>query len=118
MTRQERPLVPVMLDLLENAYHILVEREAPPRDERLRIEAVIDDLRWYSERLGMQRWEVHPRPGHWSFAENLWHITEQAIDEAREAQPPPVRYFIDHGKEHVGQAAEIFALFEYKEAGL
>ena len=115
MTEQERPLVPAMLDLLEDAYRLLVERELPPNDDRLRIKTVIDDLRWYSERLGPQRWEVQPRFGHWSFAENLWHITEQAIDEAREVQPPPVRYFIDHGKEHVGQAAEIFALFEYSD---
>ena len=69
--------------------------------------------RWYAARLGEERCEVPPRPGRWSLAENIWHITEQASAAADSSQPRPVVYYIDHGKEHVGQAAEIFALFEY-----
>jgi hypothetical protein len=37
----------------------------------------------------------------------------QAIVDAGVEQPLSITYYIDHGKEHVGQAAEIYALFEY-----
>lgn len=105
--------VPAMLGLLEDAYRTLVEREAPATDDQVRLVAVLGDLRWYAERLGAERWEQPPRLGRWSFAQNLWHITDQAAEAAKATVPLPLRYFIDHGKEHVGQAAEIFALFEY-----
>lgn len=113
MSGHTRPDVPTMLNMLEEAHQALITREAPPPDDAARLATVAADLRWYSERLGPARWEVEPRPERWSFAENLWHITEQASQAAREAAPPSARYFIDHGKEHVGQAAEIYALFEY-----
>lgn len=46
--------------------------------------------------------------------ENVEHITQQAAEDSQApALPNNVNYYIDHGKEHVGQAAEIFALFEY-----
>jgi hypothetical protein len=107
------PDVPTMLDELERAYRTLVEREQPPNDERARLATIPSDLRWYAERRGSARWRTPPRPGRWSFAENLWHIVGQAVEAASEPHPRPVRYFIDHGKEHVGQAAEMYALFEY-----
>jgi hypothetical protein len=102
-----------MLDQLEAAYQTLLARAQPPEADRARLLGALDDLRWYAERLGASRWETPPRPGRWSFAENLWHITEQATAEAAAPAPRFIVYFIDHGKEHVGQAAEIFALFEY-----
>lgn len=108
-----RPAVPAMLNLLETAYRTLAERGAAEDDDRRRLETIAADLRWYAARLGEGRWEVPPRPGRWSFAENIWHIAEQAHTAATATQPRPVVYYIDHGKEHVGQAAEIFALFEY-----
>ena len=113
MSTGDRPDVPAMLDALERAHRVLIEREGPPADERARLTTVASDLRWYANRLGQERWETPPRPGRWSFAENLWHIAEQAIAAADAPEPRPVRYYIDHGKEHVGQAAEIYALFEY-----
>ena len=108
-----RPDTPAMLDQLEAAYQTLLSRAQPAEADRARLLGVLDDLRWYAERLGASRWETPPRPGRWSFAENLWHIAEQAMTEAIAPAPHSIIYFIDHGKEHVGQAAEIFALFEY-----
>ena len=108
-----RPDTPAMLDQLGAAYQTLLSRAQPPEADRARLLGVLDDMRWYAERLGALRWETPPRPGRWSFAENLWHIVEQAIDAAYTPEPRSIVYFIDHGKEHVGQAAEIFALFEY-----
>jgi hypothetical protein len=108
-----RPTVPAMLDLLENAYLDIAERADAADKDRQRLATIIADLRWYAARLGEARWEVPPRPGRWSLAENIWHIAEQASAAAQSPQPRPVVYYIDHGKEHVGQAAEIFALFEY-----
>ena len=108
-----RPDTPTMLDQLEAAYQALLSRAQPAEADRARLLGVLDDLRWYAERLGAPRWETPPRPGRWRFAENLWHIVEQAIEEAAAPSPRAIIYFVDHGKEHVGQAAEIFALFEY-----
>ena len=108
-----RPDTPAMLDQLGAAYQTLLSRAQPPEADRARLLGVLDDMRWYAERLGALRWETPPRPRRWSFAENLWHIVEQATEEAAALEPRSIIYFIDHGKEHVGQAAEIFALFEY-----
>jgi hypothetical protein len=102
-----------MLERLENAYGRLADQTHATPEERNRLSSVVDDLRWYAARLGAERWQVAPRAGRWSFAENLWHVTEQAQSEAASGTRLTCIYFIDHGKEHVGQAAEIFALFEY-----
>jgi hypothetical protein len=104
-----------MLGQLEQAYQRLIARHAAPAADVQRLLAVLDDLRWYGERLGAQRWEVGPRPGRWSYAENLWHITEQATTAGDDPAAEPLRYFVDHGKEHVGQAAELLAIFAYDE---
>lgn len=109
----QRPDTLVMLDQLEAAYSRLAARLNPADEDRARLESVTADLRWYAHRLGPTRWEQPPRPSRWSFADNLWHITEQAIADAGAKDPMAVTYYIDHGKEHVGQAAEIYALFEY-----
>jgi hypothetical protein len=104
-----------MLAQLENAYRRLAALNPAAEADARRLMIVIEDLRWYAERLGAQRWEHAPRPGRWSFAENLSHIAEQAIASADMAAGEPLRYFVDHGKEHVGQAAELLAIFSYDE---
>jgi hypothetical protein len=113
MELQERPDVGSMLSHLEAAYQSLADHYHAPIQERERLAGVLADLQWYAQRLGAARWEQAPRPGRWSFAENVWHITSQALQQAPHPEASSVVYFIDHGKEHVGQAAEIFALFEY-----
>ena len=115
MNMASRPTVSQMLDTLEEAYGKLAERLRAPQEHRHRLTHLVEDMHWYAQRLGSNRWEVAPRPGRWSFAENLWHITEQARRECDTATTRDIVYFIDHGKEHVGQAAEIFALFEYND---
>jgi hypothetical protein len=115
MTKPRHPTVPDMLVQLERAYCSLLMQHQPPTLDTQRLLAVLEDFRWYSERLGANRWEHAPRPGRWSFAENLWHVAEQAIAAAGRPAAEPLRYFIDHGKEHVGQAAELLAIFSYDE---
>lgn len=102
--------VRALLDALAAAYEALIARHAPDAGERARLLAVADDLRWYAERLGPSRWHVVPRPEKWSFARHMEHVATQAAAEALAPAPAPVRYFIDHGKEHVGQAAELVFL--------
>ncbi|MFL5804668.1 MAG: hypothetical protein ACJ8CR_23350 [Roseiflexaceae bacterium] len=115
MPQSAHPPVPEMLGQLEQAYGRLIALHAAPAAEVQRLLTVLDDFRWYGERLGANRWEGVPRPGRWSFAENLWHITEQATAAGDRPDAAPLRYFIDHGKEHVGQAAELLAIFAYDE---
>ena len=108
------PNVPTMVEELAQSYAAIIAKgSAQPEDER-RLYSILDDMRWYAQRLGAERWYVAPRPGRWSFADNLWHITQQAQEDSQQDNlPGSVIYYVDHGKEHVGQAAEIFALFEY-----
>jgi hypothetical protein len=107
-----------MLTQLEQAYgHLSAQLPASDADSQ-RLLAVLADFQWYSERLGSERWEHPPRPGRWSFADNLWHIAEQAVAATQQPPDQPLRYFIDHGKEHVGQAAEIIAIIAYDQGVL
>jgi len=115
MSPDHRPSVPEMLLQLKQAYrHLLAQQPASEADAQ-RLLTVLADFQWYSERLGPQHWEQAPRPQRWSFADNLWHIAEQAIAATRQPADQPLRYFVDHGKEHVGQAAEIVALIAYDQ---
>jgi hypothetical protein len=107
--------VPELLQQLEQAYRQIMLRQSSGDMDAQRLLTVLADFGWYAERLGSARWEQPPRPGRWSFADNLWHIAEQAIAAARQSDDTPLRYFVDHGKEHVGQAAEILAIMSYDQ---
>ena len=109
---EPRPGVPEMLEQLETAYRRLIEREQPANDEAQRLLSVIDDMHWYADRIGVERWEKMPRSNKWSFEQNLWHLTKQAKEAIASVLAKPIRYYIDRGKECVGLAAEILALFE------
>jgi hypothetical protein len=75
---------------------------------------IVEDLRWYADRLGSERWDEMPRTNKWSFEQNLWKLTRQAKN-ASAPVPDRLQYFIDCGKGCVGLASEIFALFEYSD---
>lgn len=102
--------IPSLLAGLQRAYEALIARQRPPDDERVRLLSVASDFRWYGERLGPARWERPPGASAWSFAAILRHVAEQAVRASDDQAAPPVRYFIDHGKEHVGQVAELWFL--------
>jgi hypothetical protein len=109
---EERPAVPVMLEQLRAAYHSLIQQELPNRDDTQRLLTIVDDLQWYAGRIGEERWDQMPRSNQWSFAQILWTLVKQA----KAGQAPlakRVHYFIDCGKECVGSASKIYALFEY-----
>ena len=112
---EPRPGVPIMLEELGTAYHVLIQLEQTPSDEAQRLLAIVDDLRWYANRIGTERWNRMPRSNKWSFEQNLWRLTKQA-KKAIAPVPNRIRYFIDRGKECVGLASEIFTLFEYSES--
>jgi hypothetical protein len=109
---EPRPSVPTMLEQLDTVYTNLIRVEHASEDEARRLSAIVDDLRWYADRIGMERWNVMPRSNKWSFEQNLWRLTRQA-KIAIAPVPDRIRYFIDRGKLCVGLASEIFALFEY-----
>lgn len=109
---EPRPSVSIMFEQLEAAYRNLIQLDQPTEDEIQRLFGIIDDLRWYASRIGEERLYELPRSNKWSFEQNLWHLTKQA-KQAEASVPNRVLYFIDCGKECVGLASEIFALFEY-----
>jgi hypothetical protein len=109
------PSVPVMLDQLEAAYRALMARSQSTNDENSRLLSTVDDLRWYADRLGSERWSILPQLNKWSFDQHVWHLTKEAKRAAAADSPRPLDYYINHGKEHVGMVAEGFALFEYAE---
>jgi len=94
---------------------VLIQLEQTSSDEAQRLLAIVDDLRWYANRIGTERWNRMPRSNKWSFEQNLWRLTKQA-KKAIAPVPDRIRYFIDRGKECVGLASEIFTLFEYSES--
>ena len=110
-----RPSVPAMLDQLEAAYRKLIKQTHAGKENEQRLLSIVDDLRWYAERLGAERCQKQPRSNKWSFEQNLWYFTKQACSEPPPLLPDPLCYFVDRGKECVGLAAEIIALFEYGE---
>lgn len=111
---EPRPSVPTMLEQLDAAYRNLIQLERPAAEEAQRLLVIVDDLRWYSERIGAERWDTLPRQNKWSFEQNLWRLTRQAKKGAAPV-PDRIRYFIDCGKECVGWASEIFGIFEYSD---
>jgi hypothetical protein len=110
---EPRPSVAKMLERLKNAYDQLPQLEAREADgERLRV--IIDDLSWYAERIGSERWDQMPRENIWSFEQNLWRLTKEA-EKAAAPAADPIHYYIDRGKACVGLASEIYARFEYHQ---
>jgi len=111
---EPRPSVPVILDRLDAAYDHLLKLEQPAAEEAQRLLGIVEDLFWYADRIGAERWYEMPRSNKWSFEQNLWRLTKQA-EKAIAPGPDRIRYFIDRGKECVGLASEIFALFGYSD---
>lgn len=112
---EPRPSVEVMLDELMSAYQALIITEQVPDSEAQRMFAIVDDLRWYADRIGKERLDIMPRSNKWSFQQNLWRLAKQTT-KATAPVSNRVLYFIDCGKECVGLASEIFALFEYSDS--
>jgi hypothetical protein len=110
---EPRPAVMEMLEQLEAAYGAIIAQDKPDEYEKEQFVAIANDLRWYAGRLGEARLDEMPRSNKWTFTQNLWHL----LKEARQGTAPVgerVHYFIDRGKQVVGLAAELYALFEYE----
>lgn len=114
---EPHPSVPGMLEQLDVAYHNLVSLEHATEDDAHRLSVIVDDLHWYADRIGIERWDTMPRSNKWSFAQNLWRLTRQARN-AVSPVPDRIHFFIDRGKQCVGLASEIYALFEYADLDL
>jgi hypothetical protein len=112
---EPRPDVPELLDRLEAAYQSLAGSLQADEETQARISAIMADLRWYVARIGQERWSLQPQQNRWSLEQRLWHLLRRVKSAGAAPSTAPVAYFIDRGKECVGQAAEIFTLFEYGE---
>ncbi len=112
---ESRPSVEVMLEQLEMAYQALITLEQATDNEAQQMFTIVNDLRWYADRIGKKRLNIMPRSNKWSFEQNLWRLTKQ-VKKAIAPVSNRVLYFIDCGKECVGLASEIFSLFEYSES--
>ncbi len=111
---EPRPSVAIMLDQLEMAYQALITLEQAADSEAQQMFAIVHDLHWYADRIGKERLDIMPRSNKWSFEQNLWRLTKQ-VKKAIAPVPNRVLYFIDCGKQCVGLASEIVALFEYSD---
>lgn len=108
---EPRPDVPLLLEQLEETYLDLVNQGQLEIDEGQRLLFIVEDLRWYSGRIGAERWDTMPRDNIWSFHQNLWRLTRQA-KRSLEQEGDKVNELIDFGKRCVGLASEIILLFE------
>lgn len=111
---EPRPSVPVMLEQLGEAYRTLIQLDHPADEDAQRLITIINDLRWYADRIGIERWDKMPRSNKWSFEQNLWRLTKQANKMVAPA-PNRIFFFIDSGKMCIGLTSEILAFFEYGE---
>jgi len=111
---EPRPRLSEMLSQLESAYRDLIHRENRSVQDRQRLLSIVDDLRWYAERIGSERSDVMPKANVWSFEQNLWRLVRQTAHGVAETKT--YEWFVDRGKECVGAAAEIVKLLELKEA--
>jgi len=112
---EPRPSVEIMLEQLERAYQALITLEQADDSEAQQLSAIVNDLRWYADRIGKERLDKMPRSNKWSFEQNLWRLTKQAKKTIAPVSNRVI-YFIDCGKQCVGLASEIFALFEYSDS--
>src|SRR5574340_469748 len=112
---EPRPELPELLDIFEAACRGVIEAEHASQAEAERMLAVADDMRWYADRLGPERWDSMPRSNKWSFHQNLWWLTKK-IREGQCTGLSRMEYFINLGKQCVGLAAEIHALYEGGES--
>jgi hypothetical protein len=113
---EARPSVQRMLEQLETIFQALVKEEEPTSGNAERLLSIVDDLRWYAERIGSDHLDVMPRSNKWSFTQNLWWLVKRARQvHGSTAATERVPYMIDCGKKCVGLSGEIFALFEYHD---
>jgi len=112
---EPRPSVEIMLEQLEMAYQRLITLEHATDREAQQLSAIVNDLRWYADRIGKERLNMMPRSNKWSFEQYLWRLTKHAKKGIAPVSNR-VLYFIDRGKECVGSMSELFALFEYSES--
>ena len=107
------PGVPVMLDQLASAYNEGIEHRDVARDDAEMLLSIVRDMRWYAARVGPERWDTLPKPNRWSYAQHLWHVLKQVKQAAASGWSGPVIQLVNHGKEHVGQIAEVLGLLEH-----
>jgi len=108
---EPRPDVPILLEQLEGAYLALIEQEQLEFDDGQRLLLIVDDLRWYSNRIGAKHWDTMPHDNIWSFHQNLWRLFRQST-KSLEQGGNKINQMIDLGKRCVGLASEITQLIE------
>lgn len=107
---EPRPSVPTMLGELRMVYHDLTQLGQSEDDDAQRLFSIADDLLWYANRIGAERWDKMPRSNKWSFEQNLWRLTRQA-KKGFTSELNHIHSFIDNGKQCVGLASELLMLF-------
>jgi hypothetical protein len=117
MTEPEpHPSTSEMLDQLESIYHDFIEHKQFAQDDIARLLSIVDDMRWYADRIRPEKWErLSQSSNQWSFEQHLWHLLKHARSAADSGWSESIVRFINHGKEHVGQVAEVLSLFEMGE---
>jgi hypothetical protein len=118
MTEPEvHPSVPQMVDQLEFAYRDLIGQRQLAQVDIARLLSIVDDMRWYAEKIRPENWEsVSQSSNRWSFEQHLWHLLKHVRSAEDAGQSESIIHFINHGKEHIGEVAEILNLLETDES--
>ena len=118
MTEPEpHPSVAEMLDQLESIYHAFIVYKRFAQADIARLLSIVEDMRWYAEKIGSENWErLSQSSNQWSFEQHLWHLLKHARSAADLGWSESIIQFINHGKEHVGQVAQVLSLIEMGES--
>lgn len=108
----KRPSVPQMLDKIQRRYSDLIEKLEPEVANAERLLSIAGDLRWYADAIGADRWTALARGNLWSYESTLWHLSKELEADLAANELKSTAYYINHGKEHIGQLAIALRLFE------
>ena len=82
---EPRPEQPEILRRLAHAYHDLATAVNASAEDRGRLNAIVEDVRWYGERINPAQHDGLPKLNMWSYLQILWHITKQAEQALNDA---------------------------------
>ncbi|HSG43727.1 MAG TPA: hypothetical protein VLA72_11280 [Anaerolineales bacterium] len=111
---EPRPSVSALLEQLQDAFTDSIEKLQPTTDNAQRLLRIVDNLRWYADRIGEQKRDFMPHDNVWSFHQNLWRLTRKATTFLQQTDHR-IQTLIDQGNQCVGKVSDIISILEKEE---